>query len=281
MRRLFVVVGLGFGLVGSISAASAQEFEIPTLRGTSSFVPDAPGPLYVPRWSGFYVGGQVGYGIGSMDFATATSDLVAHMLRNTQLQSEQAPSNWSALGKSDTGAGSFGGFLGYNIGWECLILGVELNYNHTNFSSNAPAFPIERVVTVGSNSDDVTINGSASMRITDYGTLRARAGYITGNFMPYAMAGGAWGRADLSRSATVTVIQTPLSGGGAPVTVNFSESENKNGAFLFGWMLGGGVELMLMPKVFLRAEYEYIAFQQIWGIKAQIQTARGAIGYKF
>jgi opacity protein-like surface antigen len=36
-----------------------------------------------------------------------------------------------------------------------------------------------------------------------------------------------------------------------------------------------------MPKVFLRAEYEYAAFLPVWGIKAQIQTARAGIGYKF
>src|ERR1700682_4536882 len=116
MRRLLVVLGL----IASISGASAQEqeFEIPTLRGSDSYVPDAPGPLYLPRWSGFYVGGQVGYGVASMDFSGATRDLIAHMLRNTQLQSEQVPSNWTVLGKTDTGAGSFGGFLGYNIGWE-------------------------------------------------------------------------------------------------------------------------------------------------------------------
>ena len=52
MRRLLVVLGL----LASISGTAAQEFEIPTLRGTDSFVPDAPGPLYRPRWSGFYIG---------------------------------------------------------------------------------------------------------------------------------------------------------------------------------------------------------------------------------
>jgi opacity protein-like surface antigen len=209
MRRLFVVVGLVFGLVGSISGASAQEFEIPTLRGTSSFVPDAPGPLYVPRWSGFYVGGQVGWGVASMNFATATQDLVAHALRNLALENEQHPSQWQVLGKSDTGAGSVGAFLGYNIGWESLILGVELNYNHTNFSSDAPISPLARVTSAGGNTYLVNLTGSASMRITDYGSLRARAGYITGNFMPYAMAGAAWGRADLARSATASGLENP------------------------------------------------------------------------
>jgi outer membrane immunogenic protein len=277
MRRLFVALGL----FASITGASAQEFEIPTLRGTDSFVPDAPGPLYQPRWSGFYAGAQVGYGIGSTDFTTSTSDLIAHMLRNSTLQNEQLPSEWTVLGKSDTGSGSVGGFFGYNVGWECLILGVELNYSRSNYSTGAPSFPIERVVTVDSNFDDVLLSGSAAMRITDHGTARWRAGYVTGNFMPYGFLGFAFGRADLARAASATVTQTPTSGNGVPATFTFAESETKNGAFIYGWALGGGVEVMMMPKVFLRAEYEYAAFLPVWGIKAQIQTARAGIGYKF
>jgi opacity protein-like surface antigen len=277
MRRLFVVLGL----VASITGVSAQEYEIPTLRGTDSWVPDAPGPLYQPRWSGFYVGGQIGYGVSSLDFSGTTEDLIAHMLRNTQLQAEQVPSTWTVLGKTSTGASSFGGFLGYNIGWECVILGFELNYNHTNFSTSAPNFPIGRVVGVGTNSDAVTLDGSASMRITDYGTLRARAGYEFGTFLPFFMIGVAFGRADVSRSASAVVVQTPANGVDPPVTVTFAESDSRNGAFVYGWARGGGLEVMVMPKVFVRGEYEYVAFSPIWNIKTQIQTARVGLGYKF
>jgi outer membrane immunogenic protein len=277
MRRLLVVLGL----LASISGAAAQEFEIPTLRGTDSFVPDAPGPLYRPRWSGFYVGVQAGYGVAGTDFVTSTNDLVAHMLRNSELEGEQFPSNWSVLGRSQTGSSSWGGFFGYNIGWECLILGTEFNYSRTHFSANSPVFPIERVVSVGGNTDDVTITGSASMHITDYGTVRMRAGYETGNFLPYGFVGLAYGRADLARAASVVVVQTPANGSAPPVTVTFAESDIKNGAFIWGWAVGGGVELMVAPKVFMRGEYEFIAFQQVFGIKSQIQTGRVAIGYKF
>jgi hypothetical protein len=38
---------------------------------------------------------------------------------------------------------------------------------------------------------------------------------------------------------------------------------------------------MVAPKVFMRGEYEFIAFQQVFGIKSQIQTGRVAVGYKF
>jgi outer membrane immunogenic protein len=279
MRRLLVVLGLVLGSVGSIAGASAQEYEIPTLRGADSWVPDAPEPLYRPRWSGFYVGGQLGYGAGTFDFRNSTRDLIAHQLRNTQLESTQAPSRWEVLGQDSTRSASFGAFLGYNIGWESLILGFELNYSKSDFSTSAPLFPIGRVVGVGSNVDTVLLTGSASMHIIDYGTLRARAGYIVNNFMPFFMIGAAFGRADVARSATATVIETPA-GGGAPGTFVFSEAEAKR-AYIYGWSLGGGLEVMVMPHVFLRAEYEYIAFVPVLDIKAQVQTARLALGYKF
>jgi outer membrane immunogenic protein len=277
MRRLLVVLGL----LASISGAAAQEFEIPTLRGTDSFVPDAPGPLYRPRWSGFYVGAQAGYGVAGTNFLTSTNDLAAHMLRNSELESEQSPSTWSVLGSSQTGSASLGGFLGYNIGWESCILGVEFNYSRTHFSSSSPEFPIERVVSVGSNIDDVTMSGSASMRITDFGTVRMRAGYEVGNFLPFGFLGVAFGRANIARSATAVVVQTPADNSTPPVTVTFSESETKNGAFIWGWALGGGVEVMVAPKVFMRAEYEFVAFQPVFNIKSQVQTGRLALGYKF
>jgi len=145
MRRLLVALGL----IVSISGASAQEYELPTLRGSDSFVPDAPGPLYRPRWSGFYAGGQVGFGVASVDFDRSTQSLVAHMLRELALENEGLVSTWSVLGKANTASASYGGFFGYNIGWESLIVGIELNYNRSNFSTDASISPIRRVVSAG------------------------------------------------------------------------------------------------------------------------------------
>jgi hypothetical protein len=122
---------------------------VPTLRGTDSFVPDAPGPYYRPRWSGFYAGGQVGGGVASMDFSGTTRPLVAHELRELALENQQHPSLWQVLGRSNTSAGSYGAFVGYNIGWEGVILGFELNYSGTNFSSDAPVSPLTRVTAAG------------------------------------------------------------------------------------------------------------------------------------
>jgi outer membrane immunogenic protein len=280
MRRLLIA----FGLLASISAAGAADYELPTLRGSEPSLP--PGPNCCRQWGGFYVGGQAGYGVASMDFAGSTRELVHHMLRELALESVAQPSAWQVLGKADVGAGSFGGFIGYNIEWENLILGFELNYSRTNFSADAPVSPITRVTAANGNTYLVTITGAASMHITDVATARARAGFEIGNFLPYFMIGAAVGRADIARTANVFGQENPAavcpSPGPPPCTpFSFTESEVKNGAFIFGWSLGGGLDIMVMPNVFLRGEYEYVAFSKVWDIKANVQTARAGLGVKF
>jgi opacity protein-like surface antigen len=54
-----------------------------------------------------------------------------------------------------------------------------------------------------------------------------------------------------------------------------SEAEAKK-AYIHGWSLGGGLEVMVMPKAFLRAEYEYIAFAHRFGrSRPDADRARG------
>jgi hypothetical protein len=172
MRCLLVA----FLLIVSVAGASSQEFELPTLRGSQGFLP-APGPACCSTWGGFYFGAQIGAGVASNDFRTTTQDLVAHELRQLTLEAEQQVSTWQALGKADTRDGSGGFFVGYNSPWESLILGAELNYSRTNFSSTAPMTPLFINTSAGGNNYNVNLVGGASMHITDTLTLRGpRAG---------------------------------------------------------------------------------------------------------
>ena len=45
--------------------------------------------------------------------ATRPSSLVAFILRNTTIEAEHHVSDWTTLGKADTSATSWGGFVGY------------------------------------------------------------------------------------------------------------------------------------------------------------------------
>ena len=258
---------------------------MPTLRGTSPFIPAAP---KYTRWAGFYAGGQIGQSSTEMNFAGATESLVAHILRNTALEDQQSPSEWVVLGKANPSGISYGLFAGYNVQFSDVIVGVDLHYNRSSFSASAPVTPIGRIVTVNGVEYDVDIGGSASMRITDYGAARLRAGWIVGNFLPYATAGFAVGRADITRSAEVSGTQTVVCtapgdppGCGVPTPFGESISESKDAHFIYGWSAGGGVDVLLMPNFFVRAEFEYMSFTRAQGIKADIGTARVGAGFKF
>jgi outer membrane immunogenic protein len=277
MRRLLVAVGL----IASMSDALAGGFETPVLRGSDGYVPAAPAPQLL-KWSGFYAGAHVGYGFASMDFSRTTQTLVSHMLRELLLESEQHPSLWGVLGKTDAGGASAGGFIGYNNRWEDVILGFELNYSRVSHHADAPVSEITRV-TATSNGLVYLVNliGGASMHITDLATIRARAGVQVENFLPYAMIGVAVGRANISRTATVTGTETTTTDPPIVTPFFFSEGESKNGAFIYGWSLGGGLDMMVMPNVFLRAEAEYVAFSPVWQIKANVTTVRFGGGIKF
>jgi outer membrane immunogenic protein len=277
MRRLLVALAL----LAWMPHALAGEYELPTLRGSEPLVPVAPVQV-IPRWSGFYVGGQVGMGIGSMDFAGTTQPLVAHMLRELRLEAENRVSTWEVLGKGDTRSASVGGFVGYNNAWEGMIIGVDFNWSRMNYSIDAPVFPIGRLSTT--TTDLVyatTLTGSGFMRITDFGTLRVRAGVELGNFMPYAGIGIAVGRADVVRTATVYGTETTPTDPPVVTPFFFTEAESKYGAVIYGWSLSGGLDIMLMPSVFMRAEFEFVNFQPLWNIKSSISTGRLGLGYKF
>jgi outer membrane immunogenic protein len=235
----------------------------------------------------FYVGGQIGYGSANMNFAGATESLIAFMLRESVLENVQRPSEWHVLGKANPSAASYGGFVGYNVQFSDVIVGLDFHYNGSSLVANAPVSSIDRVVTAGGIEYDVSITGSASMRITDFGSARVRGGWVVSNFLPYATVGFVLGRADVTRSAQVSGTQNPTPVVPCTDPANtcspffFSGSDGKKGAFIYGWSAGGGVDVLITPNVFVRGEFEFISFTKIQGIEAQMSTARVGAGVKF
>ena len=52
-------------------------------------------------------------------------------------------------------------------------------------------------------------------------------------------------------------------------------------AFAYGAAVGLGVDISLLPNMFLRAEWEYIHFANIHDIQVNMNTGRVGIGVKF
>jgi opacity protein-like surface antigen len=265
------------------TGALADDFDI--LRGT----------VATYRWAGFYGGGQVGYSDSVIKFGTAASSELAFLLRNTAIEQDEQVSDWNVLGTHAAPAANVGGFVGYNTEWENLILGVELNYNHTNISqvsqsSLARSFSDSGGLPSGHNYFyNVTVGGGASIHISDMATFRARAGIEEGNFLPYAFTGLAVARTSTTTFATLqytatdypdseTPALTPLS----PLSVGpLTANNTQNNALAYGVTAGVGLDIGLLPNVFLRGELEYIYLAPINGIQVSTSSARVGAGVKF
>jgi outer membrane immunogenic protein len=285
--RWFICAVMLFALTPSAFAADLDDLD--TLRGAESV-----GVATYPRWSGFYFGGQMSYANGSASFSNATSGLLSYSLRGLTVEAQDEPSAFPILGNANANVTGYGGFVGYNTQWSDLVLGLEANYTHSPFTlvaSNSTF--LDRIYAVGSALVSVTTQGTGSMEITDYGSLRARAGWIVDSrYMPYGFAGFAMGRASYSLTTLVYGQQDsppPPATPALPCTPSpgvcldyyFPNATAGNSVPLYGFSVGGGIDVALTSNIFLRAEYEYIQFAPVAGIAAAISSARIGAGLKF
>lgn len=276
MRPLFAALLL----IVAADAAHAADWA-PILRG-SAYDEEVRAPQYF-RWEGFYAGGQVSYLSGGANFGNATQPLVAYILRNTAIENLYNVSEWTALDKQDGNGQGYGVFAGYNSQWDDVVLGLDLTYNRTNWNATS-SDSIARYMINGTTRYDASVSASASMKLTDYGSIRARAGYVMNQFMPYATVGFVVGRAQVSKSATVTETETDITNPLAPVVIGGlgpitnSESQTK---LIYGYSLGLGMDIALLPNVFVRGEYEFVQFAGMGGMQAYLNTARIGAAVKF
>ena len=256
-------------------AISTNAWSADMLRGSAP----AFGEARSYSWAGVYFGAQGGYGHGDFAFDDSANDLIDALRSQQRVIISSAP----PLPDSNGRAASFGGFVGYNSQWGDIVLGAELNYNHTSLTATGQsANPFRTGVTITDALGVVTagvgnVRTETRAHLTDYGTLRLRAGYAYNWFMPYAMVGVAAGSADVTRSITVENAPPDVAPAGLPVT----QSQTKEGAISIGYMAGLGVDIGLMPGVFLRAEYEFIQFGGFDDVPARVNTGRLALGVKF
>jgi outer membrane immunogenic protein len=299
-----IVVVAWLAVLGLVETAVAADLG-PYLRG-----PQYEEPVPACCWSGFYGGGQVGYSVAGVDFANTTNRvnvLVADTLHATVLPQDQTTIDSHLglavppLGKSNPVGASFGGFVGYNWQWEDAVTGFELNYNRTSLRAGSTTaaegmFSDSANLAAGHhNQYDVLVAGSATARLTDWATFRARGGWAAGRFLPYAFGAFAVGRFDFSRSAfgTFSAVDVPTGAPPPAPTVNclpnFSVCptalaglrEARNGVFAYGGAAGLGLDIALLPNLFVRGEWEWAQFAPVEGLHLHVSTIRTALGLKF
>lgn len=268
MRRIV----LAMIMAGVVQGAQAADLpDLPILRG--SLREGAP-----TRWAGFYVGGQAGTGASDMNFSDSTQDMVAKMLVNTGIENVGHVSEWPVLGKKSQRGDGYGGFAGYNAQWGDVVLGLEANYMHGNFGGG-DSNTMSRFFDVGTFTDFVDYTATSRFTIKDMGSVRVRAGYAWGSFLPYMFGGVSLGRADVLRSATVSGTQVNNAAPFQTVPFSVSQTEGQSNRFIYGYAAGAGLDVMLVGGLFARAEWEYLKFAG--PIDTSINTVRGGLGYRF
>jgi hypothetical protein len=165
-------------------------------------------------------------------------------LRETTLESSDFVSTWPVLGRGNSDAVGYGGFVGYNTQWQDLVLGLEGNYTHTDFATSASVSPLVgsagRIVSAGGSQYSVNLTGTGQLEITDYASFRARGGWVLGNFLPYGFGGLVIGRGSYSVTTEVYGQQNSASPAFFPcnpaaltcVPYDFSNSAGQNGTLL-------------------------------------------------
>lgn len=311
----FAIVGLLIGM-SSIApvTARAADLDFGILRG-SAYEPAAAPSADI--WEGIYVGGHAGWSSASFGFGSVYQPVVADVLRATRIEQDLGASTLLHAGDTRRDGASFGAFAGVNYQFDETVIGVEFDYTHFGVTGRAPHDAIGRS-TVGSNGffRAVNLDGDASTRINDYATVRARFGYTVGDFMPYVTGGFAIGRAQITDRASVqgyefdqaayrsnqaladAARRVPV------VNVGYRQFDPGNPAFnpyspeagqllapivvtrskekiVGGVAAGAGLEYAITPNLLLRAEYQYVLFNDFDGHKLNLNTVRGGAAVKF
>jgi outer membrane immunogenic protein len=294
--RLFVlwavtVVGGSDALAGGIPDSVLRGSSVSDYAGQPAVQPRyVPGvPIYY-RWQGLYAGGHVGYSNAGADFRNSTPAL--NFLPFNDLVLSRFAGWTPALSKVENNKAIFGGFVGYNFQMNELVLSAEANYNYGGFEpsisdSITRTFADDTGAPAGHHYlYTATLTAGPSARLHDFGTLRARAGFVFDRFLPYAFAGLALGRVDVSRSATLTYLRRDIPD--APLLAEqpfafgpVTKAVGKESVVAYGYAVGFGLEAAVARNVFLRGEWEYVQFIPVEDYKIRLNTFRVGLGVKF
>jgi outer membrane immunogenic protein len=176
------------------------------------------------NWTGFYAGGNVGYGV-ARDPTTKVG--IFNTTSNPILDEAFYLMPQGVIG---------GGQIGYNWQSSIIVLGVEADLQTSHQHDNQTCATV----------CDPTPGGSIALiqqQLPWFGTVRARAGWTNGPTLLYLTGGGAYGK------VATTITQSDFNG--IPLLLkpfNFSEERA-------GWVFGGGLENQLIGNWTAKVEY--------------------------
>jgi opacity protein-like surface antigen len=273
--KTFTTATLLASIAGFAPAAFAADFSLGPLRGTHYGAP--MGQTHI--WEGGYFGAFAGTSHSSTTFKGTLTKTVADLLRNRAIEDEMGISRWLDPGSAEARKASFGFFAGVNYQYDEAVLGFEADFTRTRLrTSGSDQMARMRVV------DPVIYNadarGSVTAEIKEVATLRARAGYTMGSFMPFVTGGIALANYTVTREATVSTREQRLDIGTDISTVSVAPRRTQN-RIGFGLTGGLGVDMAVSENLFLRGEWQYIHFRDLDGVRANLNTFRAGAAVKF
>lgn len=265
-----------------------------------------PAPIAAPpNWTGFYVGGNVGFGWANPTANYSPNDPAAGLLLAgaAGLPFEQPVVTSYDIRQS----GAVGGIeAGYN--WQAgsnWLVGLEADFSFSDINGQAgPASFLLGPPFVPTLTQAITGHESTDW----YGTARGRLGWLaTPNLLIFGTGGLAYGRvtgsANYVYSGTGPILALGLHGGGFSFTctINATCFSGTSSMERVGWTAGGGVEWLFDRHWSLKAEYQLVdlgsetvrivanavgvpgtspsSFNAVF--KDQIHTARLGVNYHF
>jgi outer membrane immunogenic protein len=253
--------------------------------------PPPPAPVY--NWTGWYVGGNVGYSWGR---ANADVNYFAPAVVTTAGCNDPFTEGALCINGSNTVDmnGVIGGIqAGYNWQNGNYLLGVETDFQGSGQRGT-------RDFTAGFNTGNggICCNlGTAAISITErmpwFGTVRGRVGYIANQWLVYATGGLAYGRIEADSSASASAVPFPAPVGTPTCNAPFPLipgtcpvwDSSGSGVTKIGWTVGGGTEFALGGNWTARVEYLFVdfgsfdtAFTGLGGCFGVIVAPGGGIG---
>ena len=213
MRTVSVVLAVASVLtISAVDRSAAADIPARVLKA-------APFSPVSYAWSGFYVGLNVGYGWNDSTIDIGTVDPAG-------IVQAAAAAGAFPLAYSFTRDGFiFGGQAGYNYQFGQFLVGVEGDMSATGINGSTSVF----VPTCPGFCTFPTAS-TVSHDMDFFGTLRARVGYVMGQWLFYGTGGLAFGH------VRYTYLQTNVPFGGG-LTISAADDNVE-----FGWTAGFGVE---------------------------------------
>jgi outer membrane immunogenic protein len=258
MKRIFV----GALAIASTFATAAMAADLP--------VKAPPLPVAIYNWTGFYVGGNVGYSWGRSSSTEYFNDATSGALLSTSHNS------------FDMNGVIGGGQAGYNWQRDKWVFGIEADIQGSDqkgdglFSCAGGALTprpaaLNGVCTPGHRGDtapfDVAafpVTGDLYQKLDWFGTVRGRVGVtVTPTFLVYGTGGLAYGEVKTTDTITGVNITGPQGVNGSTLTaVNAAFSNNSTRV---GWTVGAGIEGVISGNWTAKLEYLYMDLGTVSG----------------